>query len=264
MEYLFSRMKKIESFIDNKALFLFLDFDGTLARIASTPGKASLSLKTKRLIRDISKCKNLKVAVISGRSLKDLKSRIVVKDVIYAGNHGLEIKGPKISSIAPLTRDFKSAMGRIVESLRKRLKSVKGVIIEDKILTISLHYRLVRPEEAAKVKSIFYEIVDPYAIRKICRVTSGKKVFEVRPAIKGDKGEAVMWLLTRYKTLFGEKALPIYIGDDHTDEDAFKKIAKSGISVMVGRVPDSTAKYYVKNVSEVYKFLGIILKMRRR
>ena len=262
MDYIFDSIKKVESLINKKALLLFLDFDGTLAPIVSSPDKAHLSGRFKKLIGGLAECKDTKVAIISGREMKDLKKRVALKGIIYAGNHGFEIDGPNLSFATPMARGFKSAMNSMRELLKKHLRLIDGAIIEDKVFTTSVHYRMVKPEETLKVKNIFYKVVEPYILKKICRITAGKKVFEIRPNIKWDKGEAVTWLLARHKVFFGEDVVPVYIGDDNTDEDAFKKIAGRGIGIVVGNEPFSMARYYVDNVPEVYRFLNILSQMR--
>jgi trehalose-phosphatase len=146
--------------------------------------------------------------------------------------------------------------------LTKRLSGVKGVFVEDKGLTLCLHYRLVGTKYIPEVKNIFRKIVGHHPISGKIRVESGKMMLEVRPAINWDKGKIVLWLLAKQRLLNKAKILPLYIGDDITDEDAFRAIRKKGITVFVGSPRRSYAKYYVKSPREVVKLLKTFTVLR--
>ena len=235
---------------------LFLDYDGTLTPIVKKPPLAVLSKARRTILKKIAKTTHITIAIISGRMLSDLKRRVGISGIYYAGNHGFEIQGPKIKIVHPKARLAKPILREIKAELKKRLKDIKGIIVEDKILTLSLHYRMARPKNFRRIKKIFSEIVRPYQRTEKIRVTRGKKVLEIRPDIEWNKGRAVLWLLKKLGK--GSKVLPIYIGDDRTDEDAFLALKNLGLTIRVGKSKKTHAQHCVKNVNEVYMFLESI------
>ncbi|NQT75962.1 MAG: trehalose-phosphatase [Candidatus Omnitrophica bacterium] len=232
-------------------VFLFLDYDGTLTSIVSAPEKAKLPLAVKNSIKRLKASPGFTVAVISGRSLRDIKSMVGIKGLIYAGNHGLEIEGLGRRISMPAGSSAGPGIKKIKTSLDKTLSCIKGVRVEDKGRTLSVHFRLVRPGKRRLVKNIFRRIVRPYVLSKKIKLSSGKMVLEVRPAVEWDKGKAVVALLAQSK-----KALPVYIGDDRTDIDAFRALKGRGISIFVGRPKRAVgADYYLKSPRDVAALL---------
>jgi len=263
MEHLFFQLNKLKASLKDKFIFLFLDYDGTLTPIVQSPDKAIIPRKTMEILRGLSKIPHCKVAVISGRALKDIKNKIGLEGIIYAGNHGLEIDGPKIKFKTPVSPGYMAILKKIKAVLKKKLSKIKGVIVEDKGLTLSVHYRLVDTKDAGLVKTIFHEALTHYIVSNKIKIRYGKKVLEIRPSLEWDKGKIVLWLLARLKFSLGkEPCVPIYIGDDITDEDAFRALKNTGLTVFVGNPGSSHAKYYLKNTQEVAEFLEQILKIK--
>lgn len=254
MRYLFSHREKVFLRIrDSRGAFLFLDYDGTLTPIVQRPEGAKMPTAVRKLIRRLNSHSWLKVAIISGRSLKDVKKMVGIDGLIYAGNHGLEIqKGNEKISKTP-GRSSMLLLELVKLYLKASLKGIRGVLVEDKGSTLSVHFRMAGPGKRKEVKEIFAKILRPY--KKNLRLTSGKMVLEIRPAIEWDKGRAVLALLGK------SKALPIYIGDDITDNDAFRALKGKGVSIFVGRPRRAIeADYYLKDTKEVEKFLRILLR----
>ncbi|MEK7867994.1 MAG: trehalose-phosphatase [Candidatus Omnitrophota bacterium] len=263
MEHLFFQLNKLKSALKDKFIFIFLDYDGTLTPIVQSPDKAIIPRKTKEILRGLSKNPHCRVSIISGRALKDIKNKIGLEGIIYAGNHGLEIDGPKIKFKSPVSSGYMTILKKIKAILKKKLSKIKGVIIEGKGLTLSVHYRLVDTKDAWLVKTIFHEALIHYIVSNKVKIRPGKKVLEIRPPIEWDKGKIVLWLLARWKFILnGTPCIPIYIGDDATDEDAFKALKNTGLTVFVGDPGNSRAKYYLKNTQEVTEFLEQILKIK--
>lgn len=259
MQYLFANINKLKKIFLNKNVFLFLDYDGTLAPIADSPRMAILPKITRKLLVRLAEAPNCKIAIISGRSIKDIKKRIGIKEFIYAGNHGLEIEGPKIRFKSTVHPRFLRTLNEIKEELRGRLSGIEGVFIEDKGLTLSLHYRLVPRKFISEVKTVFRETVITHSVADRVRIKTGKMVFEMRPPIDWDKGKVVLWLLARQQfSGNAKKVLPIYIGDDVTDEDAFFSLKNKGVTVVVGLSKNSRAKYYLKSPQDVTRFLQVV------
>jgi len=259
MKYLFTQWDNLENYIADKFVLLFLDYDGTLTPIVENPDKAFIPKQTRNLLKKLSANPVCTTAIVTGRSAKDIKGKIGIKNIIYASNHGLQIQGPKISFTAPLPADFRKVLRKIKSHLKKTFRSVKGIILEDKGVTISVHYRLVNNQYVSFVVWTLLKITTPYIHKKEIVVDFGKKVFEIRPPIDWNKGSAILWLLNKHKPAFLDRPiLPIYIGDDTTDEDAFNALKEKGLTIFVGHPKKSHAKYYLENTKEVFKFLKIL------
>ena len=266
MKYIFSNWKRIEKTLKGKSIYLFLDYDGTLAPIALTPGMAVMPEKTKDVLRQLSKPSSHKIAIISGRALKDISRRVGLKNIVYVGNHGFEIKGPKISFKSPVPFLYKKTLKEIKIKLEKALSSIDGVLIENKGFSLSVHYRLTDKENVPVVKARFYTTIFPYEFMNNVQVKPGKMVLEIKPPTSWNKGKAVLWLLARQKFLLRkkkQKILPIYIGDDVTDEDAFSALKNKGWAVRIGKLQKSCARYYMKNTEEVSDLLRLLLQGTR-
>jgi len=249
--------------VPDSDIALFLDYDGTLVPIAQTPQKALLPRAVKDTLAKLSKLKDVRIVVISGRSLKEIRRMVGINAVIYAGNHGLEIRGAKISFDHPISSDSRKAIDSICSSLRSELSSLKGVLIEDKGKTLSVHYRLAEKKDANKIKAMIEKAVSPFVKRALIKVTEGKKVVEIRPPVYWDKGKAVAWLLKKLKKDAGRPILPIYIGDDKTDEDAFDVLRNRGLTFYVGSKGASNARYRIKDTKEVHGFLKALFNIKK-
>jgi trehalose 6-phosphate phosphatase len=269
MEHLLSAWPKIiEQFAKARHFLLLSDYDGTLTPIVESPELAALSDDNRNLLNTLAHQPRFTLGIISGRSLGDLKQKVGLEGIIYAGNHGFEIEGPGLSFINPVAEEIKPFFRVVRQLLNMTLGTIKGVLVEDKGLTLSVHYRQVEEDQAKDVKSIIERTINGPISSRIFKVTSGKKVYEVRPAVNWDKGKAIRLLMKKYGRGGRQSGLlPIYLGDDLTDEDGFRMIQKygHGISVLVGEArPDSAAQYGLKSPIEVQEFLGRLLEYSRR
>ncbi len=246
--YLFDNTEKIP----RKNIFLFLDYDGTVTPIVNTPDAAVLSQEMRSLILKLKKM--IPIAIVSGRSLEDIKRKVDIDNIVYAGNHGAEIWGENKLVVGQHLGDNKNILRKIISELKEVLSSVDGVVLEDKGITASIHYRLVNDSELGKLFDVFWSVADKY--KDLFKITSGKKVFEVRPHGIWNKGDAVKWICKN----FGEKRIPVYVGDDTTDEDAFRMIKGKGVGISIGM--SSEADYYLENQGEVKRLLQLIGNIR--
>ncbi len=243
---------------------LFFDFDGTLAPIASSPEKAQLPPETLGLLKTLSEKKFYRTAIISGRALADLKSKVGIESLVYAGNHGLEIEGPGFQHEVPLSDTYLGTLKSVKLELQAMIGGYKGVLIEDKGLSLSVHFRLVELEEIRELQNKLRAILFPYLKKALIKVRSGKMVFEIRPPVAWDKGKAVLWLMDKWQAGFeDDPAVPWYCGDDATDEDAFRALEKKGLTVVVGAHDDSAAQYYLNSQKETDLFLSKIVELKK-
>jgi trehalose-phosphatase len=250
-------------------VLLFFDYDGTLTPIATRPKMAVLSSEARDALRHISHDNMFKLAIITGRSLDDIKMLIGLENITYAGNHGLEIECPAYhcqdrgsettTFIHPIAKQFKRGMQSLEQKLKEKLADIDGVLVENKGLTLSIHYRLVKRTAAKTIENLLLEAIQEGGMKGKLRVTEGKKVFEVRPPVEWNKGKAIEWLLQIYGT---PGSLPIFAGDDVTDEDAFRVLRRiSGISIFVGAATaSSTADYYLDSPEQLYRWLEKLLE----
>ncbi|NOY09784.1 MAG: trehalose-phosphatase [Spirochaetes bacterium] len=248
-KYFFNNSSLIKGELDRHKLFLFLDYDGTLTPIVESPEKAILSEETRSLIMRLKK--RFPVAIISGRTLRDIRERVGIKELIYAGNHGAEIWDGKKTFVSPGFSADTDQLKDFLNRLNKALFHIQGILIEDKGITASIHYRKIRIKYLEEFLNIFRSIANGY--REAFGITNGKKVFEIRPLNMWNKGDAVGWI---WKNL-GKDRFPVYIGDDTTDEDAFRVLKGSGITVSIGC--SSVAGYYLKNQKDVKELLLFLL-----
>ncbi len=228
---------------------VFLDFDGTLTPIVSSPEMAALSEEMRALLMRLKD--KTDIAVISGRSLSDIRERVGIPDIIYAGNHGAEIwDGTGVVVTQNETSD-RGLIEAILGSLAEGFAHINGVRIEDKGVTASIHYRQVRTGDLADFFDVFFNAVKGH--EGSLRITSGKKVLEIRPRDIWNKGDAVKWISETIKP--GRAVL--YAGDDTTDEDAYEVLKGQGISLSIGT--SAVADYYLKDQSEMKGFLELLL-----
>jgi trehalose-phosphatase len=265
MIYLFDHWDSIQKQIKNRKLALFLDYDGTLSPIVKTPQLAKTPARIKKLLKKISSNPSFKIAIISGRALGDLKRKVGIKKIIYSGNHGLEIEafGKTIKNKA--IKGYKRIHEQICFKLKSDLSDIRGKIIEDKGLTLSLHYRLMAPKDIGIFKRKVNLATKDFKKKGLITINQGKKVIEIKPKVNWNKGKAVSLLLSKINRNT-QRYYPVYIGDDVTDNDAFKVLYKKGLTVYVGEKSSKfKAHYFIKNTGEVYKFLERIhaLKMYR-
>jgi len=217
MKHLLSNWPEIAKRLHGaKSILLFADYDGTLTPIVDRPEDAVIPDDTKKVLRALSVLPGFTVGIISGRSLADVMERVGLISVVYAGNHGMEIKDLSgILYVDPEVKKAQPIIDSIYKKLVKKLGRIKGALVENKGLSLSIHYRLVDESMLQKVHTIFDDIVKEAKESGDVRITHGKKVFEIRPAADIDKGKAIRRLVDKQineSAAGGGKLLPIYIG----------------------------------------------------
>jgi trehalose 6-phosphate phosphatase len=250
----------VEELVERDGLFVALDFDGTLAAIEQRPDEATIPDATREAVAALADQPNVEVAVVSGRELADVRERVGVPELSYAGNHGLEIHTDEYV-VHPEAEAAEATIAEVSDLLADRLADVEGAIVENKGVTATVHHRLVADEAVPTVDNAVESLV---AARDDVRLTTGKDVLELRPEVEWDKGEAVRQL-TDELVPDDEEWLPVYVGDDTTDEAAFAVLLERGLAIKVGddsddetaaRLADTEAPYRVADPEAVRAVLS--------
>ena len=266
MQNLFQAWESFSSNVRAAAHTLLLcDYDGTLTPIVSRPDEAALPPPIMEKLRALAEQSTFSIGVISGRPLSEVKALVGIEGIYYAGNHGLEIEGPGFKYINPAAQASRAQIKDLAKHFSDKLNGIEGVIVEDKGLSLSIHYRLVKESNENVVADVFRQITLPLLQQRKVRVTSGKKAWEIRPPTDWHKGKAVEMIINEIKaSLSPKQLLTIYLGDDTTDEDAFRVINRpEGWSIFVGGDnPPSNADYFLNSPSEMLTFLSRLLELK--
>jgi trehalose 6-phosphate phosphatase len=236
------------------SLLLGLDFDGTLAPIVARPEDAALHVDVQSALSLLAQRSDTHIALISGRGLHDLRQRAPIPGAFYAGNHGLEIDGPHLQRIHHDAQRAVPRLAQLAARLEQALEQWPGAQVEDKGLTLSVHYRRVPDAEtAARVRAAVNACTQG---ETGLRVTRGRKVVEIRPLVDWHKGRALLFVRESLEQRFGP-APAAFIGDDTTDEDAFRVLGQDDYPIRVGTEPpaDTAASALLSDPQDVAVFL---------
>jgi len=250
------RLRSLQRRIAEAArLFLFLDFDGTLAPIVPTPASATMPSDLANILHSLCTRPEVVVAVISGRALVDLVTKVSLP-VVYVGNHGLEIRGMGLEYAAPVHPEAGVQLSDCCDALRGGLERFPGVWIEYKQRTASLHVRQLARFQLPAVEDLVRSTMANYPLLQL---RHGKEVIEIRPNIAWNKGCAARWILHQME---GNETGAICIGDDCTDEDMFREL-NNGITIRIGTKSDSSAQYWMAG-ADVARFVSFLLETLER
>ncbi len=239
---------------DAENAVVYLDFDGTLAPMVDRIEDARMPDAVFDTLAALARDPRLTVVIISGRSLADLRRRIGIPGLIYAGNHGFEITGDGLFHRVKEAEEHQPWLREALARLAEALRDIPGSQIEDKGVTASIHFRRVDPLLREKVQAIVRDLVRPDDPHLVLR--DAKMVTEIRPRIEWDKGQAVLWIR---RELHLTSSVEIYIGDDTTDEDAFR-VLPDALTIHVGTSQETLARYRLRDPGEVAVLLNCIAK----
>ncbi|MEZ4599240.1 MAG: trehalose-phosphatase [Syntrophotaleaceae bacterium] len=246
-------IKQMGERVRGRQAVVFIDYDGTLTPIVENPEEARISGEMRQALRDLSeKCT---VGIVSGRDLPDVKHQVGIGNLIYAGSHGFDISSSDGNMNYQQGLEYLPDLDRAEQSLRDRLQGIAGCQVERKRFAIAVHFRRAADIHIAEIEARVDEVLEAHPnLRK----TGGKKIFELRPNIEWDKGRALSWIM-RKLDLDGDDVVPFYIGDDLTDEDAFRELQDRGITILVRDEPrTSNAQYVIDNTEEVRQLLHML------
>lgn len=265
--------EQITAVAKNKKIAVFLDYDGTLTPIVDDPDRAIMANAMRSAVRNVAKY--FPTAIISGRSCDKVYELVGLTELYYAGSHGMDIMGPvrnsasgdhpncikstdqqgkEVNLFQPAS-EFTSMIDEVFRTLVESSKDIKGAKVENHKFCASVHYRNVDEKSWPTIAQCVHDVLKDYPR---LRLTHGRKVLEVRPEIDWNKGKAVEFLLESLGLSNSDNVLPIFIGDDRTDEDAFKVLRQGnlGYGILVSPVPkESNASYSLRDPSEVLEFL---------
>lgn len=249
-------LPEIVSSLGEGPLLLATDFDGTLCPIAETPSAIRVPLAIVELLSDLQASRRVSVAIVSGRALDDLEWRAPVP-AILAGNNGLEIRGPGMefrhAEAAACRPELEAARDRVERAIARWPEAW----IEDKGLTITVHYRSVAP---AWQKAVVFAVRQSLASSGMpLGVRSGKKALEIHPRCSWTKGDALQWIRAE---LGMESAVCLAMGDDRMDETMFEA-NPGGVNIRVGPADRSAARYTVRDPLEVAGVLACAARVMR-
>jgi trehalose-phosphatase len=233
------------------AIFLGLDFDGTLTPLCPRPEAVTLDRPMREVLERLSTSSKITLMIVSGRGLEDVAGRVALPSLIYAGNHGMEIRGRGLTFLEPRAAATVPLLRELTAKLHDAFSHVPGALVEFKGLTASVHYRNVPDEFQEAMERKLKEAVSAHA--EHLRLTSGHRVWEIRPNVDWHKGEALKWALGRSSV--HPSGLVFYLGDDRTDEDAFDCLPQA-VTVRIGPPDVSThARYRLADPCQVFQFL---------
>ncbi|XP_038685819.1 probable trehalose-phosphate phosphatase C [Tripterygium wilfordii] len=263
-----------------KKLVIFLDYDGTLSPIVNDPDSAFMSDEMRAAVHEVGKY--FPTAIISGRSIDKVKKFVQLSNVYYAGSHGMDIMAPPRPVKAndgkhhnvntdkkgnevlfQPAKKFLPAIQKIFTELEKETRKIPGARVEDNKFCVSVHFRQVEEQDFKILEEKVKLILENYPE---FRLSWGRKVMEVKPVIEWDKGDALEYFLETLGLNNTSDVLPMYIGDDKTDEDAFKVIRRigQGYPIVVSSIPKETeASYSLHDPSEVLTFLLRLARWRK-
>jgi trehalose 6-phosphate phosphatase len=236
-------------------VFVALDFDGTLAPIVAVPERAAIPAHTMAILRRLHSARGTSIAILSGRSASDVEARVGL-DCIYAGNHGMEIRGGGMNFVLPAAHA--AALERACADLRAALAAVDGVRVERKELTATVHYRMANPDLTEWIAGTVELALRPYAPALLLR--QARKAWEIRPQVAWNKGTALEFIVRQTS---GTLPLVICAGDDAADEDMFGAFPEA-ISIQVGSAVRTSARYRVSAPGELSAFLSLVADARER
>lgn len=249
-----------------RPLVMMLDVDGTLAPIAPHPSLATVPAETRRAVAALAARDSVRIALVSGRAAHDARRMVAVANVWTIGNHGAEVITPAGDVIVdPEVARYGPSIAQAAATLKPLLKPLHNVVLENKSWTLSVHYRMADEHVLPRLRAAVEGVTGALGLR----LTTGKMIFEIRPPVRVDKGTAV-YRLARELGALGEDAALVFVGDDETDEDAFRVLrarVPKAVTVRVGGAGEpraTAAEYAVASPDDVRALLVRLAELEAR
>ena len=239
------------------------DFDGTLSPIVPHPDDAAILPECLNALRQLTELPHFHVAILSGRGLDDVRARVGLANATYSGNHGMEIAAEGMTILDDSSEQARIIMSSHREEIVRATRIYEGVFVEDKGVSLSVHYRAAPEELEPHIERTVRAVTAGAVQNGVISVVQGKKVLDIRAADTRDKGAALSYVARTLQSAADAEYLPIYVGDDSTDEDAFQEVNRTGgISILVGPAErDTVAAYRVDSPYDVADFLRRLTAM---
>lgn len=259
MQYFWDHTDVIKSKIKkSNQLALFLDFDGTLSPLAAHPDSAKLPEYTKQLLVEL-RNKGLYLHIISGRTLDDVKSHLDLSGISYSGNHGMEWEYNNRRFTKQVSHKKLQLLQTIKSDMQKISDNYAGTVVEDKVYSVAFHYRQVPVDKKPEIENYLQQTFVVHLQSNQVSLLFCKDTYDIRVNTNWNKGHIVQHFIKQ--STFAEEDT-IYIGDSKTDEDAFCMLADS-ITIKVGHIEDTRAKFFLTDEVDVQKFLSWLLSIRK-
>lgn len=240
----------------SRRILLIFDYDGTLTPIVGCPQNARLSDNARRCLVDLAEKERFIIGVVSGRELTELEELVAIPGLIYAGNDGLEIRGLGMNFVHPQTAGLIESVTKVAGLLEQELEYVPKLLVHNKRLTVSVHFKNTPDKYLAKVNRTVASVLGPYVSSGEIKVTHGIKIIQADPNIDWGKGEAIREI----HRSCGDNPFLMFFGDDRDDEDGFDVVQDSnGIAVCIGHPRQHTkALHKLESPAEVAQVLELL------
>jgi alpha,alpha-trehalase len=245
-----------DAIASRNTVLLLSDFDGTLSWLVDHRDEAWLAREVRENLRDLARAPRVHVGVVSGRALSDLRDRVRLPELIYAGCHGLQIAGPGFHFTHAEADARRGELAEIAQDLGRTLGATPGVVVEVKGLCVAVHYRHVVGGDIARVE---HELEAVMGSRPAFALLPGKKVFDIVPAVAWDKGQCVRYIRDHIPCEASRGITVMYLGDDTSDEIAFRVLGAEALTVRVGEEGgNGSARYRLRDVSDVHCLIALL------
>lgn len=252
MQYFWDNLHHMQKAVKNgQPVKLFLDFDGTLSPLVTNPEHVRLPKRTKIILEKLHSLDKLHLTIVSGRALKDVKSRLNIDGISYSGNHGMEWEVEGRRSTVQIPSDTLQLLTVIRSKMLIISNNFQGTVVEDKTFSVAFHYRQAPLDKKSQIENILQTTFDAYLRTGLVSLLFCKDTYDIRANKNWTKGHIVKHLL---KQSMHKDSSIIYIGDSETDEDAFKML-RDNITIKVGAPTDTMARYFLHDEKDVKKFL---------
>lgn len=263
VKYLFDNLKDMNKFKNDKNTAIITDIDGTISEIAPTPEDAIVTESMRSELIKIKENFGL-LAVISGRSAHNAQKMVGIEDILYVGNHGLEYIFNEEYQVADEVKKYLPQIKKSAAKINEELCNIPDILFEDKEICYSIHFR--QCNEPEHVREEIIKSIKKSPESKNLQISEGRKLVELKPPSSYDKGTIIHRIIEDHNL-----RKVIYLGDDITDFDAFKKLKElenkgkiQGTSILVvsSEIPNyvkNSALFFVYNVNDVLKFFRWLL-----